>query len=159
MLMVTPLTVGRSWQPHGLREPCSGSSPGGEVALSDPSRAAQGGLDVSALYPPHLHGLTQFSNDSRCGGRGSLGEAKNTTPRIRQLHCRGIPRIAILDLHRVVGTERCTNCQRVSLASKQRHVPYVFVRWPPLFSDPLVSICRDLSAGGFSVHVCDGSLK
>lgn len=53
------------------------------------------------------------------GGGGSLGEAKNTTPRIRQLHCRGIPRIAIL--HRVVGTYRCTNCQRVSLVSRQRH--------------------------------------
>lgn len=34
-------------------------------------------------------------------GRASLGEAKNTTPCIRQLHCRGIPRIAILDLRRV----------------------------------------------------------
>lgn len=56
------LCIRMTWQPDSAWEPCSGSSLWGEVALSAASHAAQGGLGVSALYPPHLHGLTQFSN-------------------------------------------------------------------------------------------------
>lgn len=102
--MVTSDSVCMNWQPDSVGELCRGSSLWGEVLFSAASHAAQGRLGVSALYPPHLHGLTQFSKRLAVGGGDSLGEAKNTTPRIRQLHCRGIPRIAILALHRVFGT-------------------------------------------------------
>lgn len=102
--MVTPDYICLNWQLDSVWEQRSSSSLRVEVAFSAESHAAQGRLGVSALYPPHLHGLTQFSKRLAVGGGDSLGEAKNTTPRIRQLHCRGIPRIAILALHRVVGT-------------------------------------------------------
>lgn len=68
----------------------------GEAAFSAARRAAHGRLGVSALYPPHLYGLTQFSKGLAEGGGDRLREAKNTTWCIRQLRCRGIPRIALL---------------------------------------------------------------
>lgn len=53
----------------------------GEAAFSAARHAAHGRLGVSALYPPHLYGLTQFSKGLAAWGRGGdrLREAKNTT--------------------------------------------------------------------------------
>lgn len=67
----------------------------GKAAFSAAGQAAHGSLGVSALYPPHLYGLTQFSKGLAAGGGDRLREAKNTTWCIRQLRCRGIPRIAL----------------------------------------------------------------
>lgn len=66
-----------------------------EAAFSAARQVAHGRLGVSALYPPHLYGLTQFSKGLAVGGGDRLREAKNTTWCIRQLRCRGIPRIAL----------------------------------------------------------------
>lgn len=87
-----------SWQPDSVGELCRVSGLWSEVVLLAASHAAQGWLGVSALYPPHLHGLTQFIYGCLWEGGSSLGEAKNIPSRIRWLHRRGIPRIAILEL-------------------------------------------------------------
>ncbi len=72
----------------------------GEVALSAQSHVAWVRHGVSALYPPHRNGLTHFSNSQQGGwGLGSLRLLK--IPHYRQLHCRGIPGIAVLDYHEV----------------------------------------------------------
>lgn len=42
----------------------------GKAAFSAARRAARGRLGVSALYPPHLYGLTQFSKGLVVGGGG-----------------------------------------------------------------------------------------
>lgn len=75
----------------GVKKPVLGRS-----CVLAARRAARGRLGVSALYPPHLYGLTQFSKGLAEGGGDRLREAKNTTWCIRQLRCRGIPRIALL---------------------------------------------------------------
>lgn len=89
----------RRWRRFRLRRP--------EPPPLLQQRSAKERMGVSALYPPHLHGLTQFSERLAVGGGDSLGKAKNTTPHIRRLHCRGIPRIATSPCVGVVGTSRC----------------------------------------------------
>lgn len=75
------------------------------------------------LYPPHLHGLTQFSYGRLQGEEAVWGKLK--IPHIAL--GRGNPRIAILNFHRAVGTPRCSNCQRVSLdlSQSEKHIRLV----------------------------------
>lgn len=72
------------------------------------------------LYPPHLHGLTQFSYGRLQGVEAVCGKLKIPPIALG----RGNPRIAISNLYRAVGTPRCSNCQRVSLdlSQSQKHV-------------------------------------
>lgn len=70
MLMLTPVCAPEPAVRHRGRDGRRGSRPGAKPPSSAARRAARGRPGVSASYPPHLYGLTQFSKGLAVGGRG-----------------------------------------------------------------------------------------